>query len=172
MPILFTARGWPATKDRRTVIGAISSLPLHTEFFSWVHSVFFVLFPLPPTLTNMSMYGPWKGPRGESCHRGQGRVGGHSMLKRNVSFESRFSLPSPPAQLVLQEAQLAQTLTFRKWTMHLSAEAGDRKISIRQENTGKLHPIGGEETFFFGHIKDSFSPLSPYMHPELLNSTS
>lgn len=54
-----------------------------------------------------------------------------------------------PSSALFSGSQIISTQAFPKLILHLSAEAVDRKILVRQENTGKLHPIGKEEWGFF-----------------------
>jgi hypothetical protein len=73
---------------------------------------------------------------------------------------------------------MISTQPFPKLILHLSAEVVDRKISVRQENIGWLHPIGGEEFFFFnkrvfsGQRHGSSSRVPTYKHKALSSNPS
>lgn len=100
--------------------------------------------------------------RGEPWpHRG--RVGTGSLLLGSTRRTKQNILV--PQLSRLTGSQMVSTQTFPKVILHLSAEAVDRKISVRQENIWKLRPIGGEDFFFFLN-KESFSPFPRGFFPE------
>lgn len=71
---------------------------------------------------------------------------GHSFPCPSRHRESPGTCPLLPARPVLRK--LVSTQNCPKLILHLSAAAVERKISVRQENIWKLHPIGGEGAFF------------------------